>query len=301
MNIGANRPGGGTGKLSCEQAKQMDMVDYLATLGYHPSKIKNNDYWYCSPLRKERTPSFKINLKQNVWYDHGIGQGGNLVDFGVLYHNCSVKELLEMLEGTLSFHQPVKQNLKDIKSPIKILSERAIVTLSLLRYLKQRRIVESIAKKYCSEISFSINGKVHSAIGFRNDEGGFELRNQCFKGSSSPKAITSLDNCMNEVSVFEGFFNFLTFQTINQNQAFKASNFLILNSTSFFEKSRLLMEGYDAVHLFLDRDNTGQKLTQMALSWSKKFKDESALYKGYNDLNEWMQQIGKSMKKGLSQ
>lgn len=301
MNIGANRPGGGTGKLSCEQAKQMDMVDYLATLGYHPSKIKNNDYWYCSPLRKERTPSFKINLKQNVWYDHGTGQGGNLVDFGVLYHNCSVKELLEKLNGNLSFHQPIKKDLTAIESPIKILSERTIVSLSLLRYLKQRRIAGNVAKKYCSEISFSVNGKVNSAIGFRNDEGGFELRNQWFKGSSSPKTITSIDEGNKEVAVFEGFFNFLSYQTINQNQSFKPTNFLILNSTSFFEKSRLIMERYDAVHLFLDRDKAGQKFRQMALSWNRKFRDESALYKGYNDFNEWMQQIGKSIKKGLRQ
>lgn len=291
----------GNGRLSCEQAKQIDMVDYLASLGYNPSKIKNDDYWYCSPLREERTASFKINRKQNVWYDHGTGQGGNLVDFGVLYHNCSVKELLEKLDGNLSFHQLVKQDLSVNESPIKILSERTIVSLSLLRYLKQRRIAESIAKKYCSEITFAVNRKVNAAIGFRNDEGGFELRNQWFKGSCSPKAITTIDNGNKELAVFEGFFNFLSYQSINQNQQFSASNFLILNSTSFFEKSRPLMERYDAVHLFLDRDKTGQRFTQMALSWSKKFKDESAIYNGYNDLNEWMQQIGKSLKRGLKQ
>ena len=38
----------------------MVMIDYLSKLGYQPAKIKNNDYWYLSPLREERTPSFKV-------------------------------------------------------------------------------------------------------------------------------------------------------------------------------------------------------------------------------------------------
>ena len=61
------------------------------------------------------------------------------------------------------------------------------------------------------------------------------------------------------------------------------------------------MEQYDGVHLYLDRDNTGQNCTQKAMESSPKYTDESSLYKGYNDLNEWMQHIGKSQKKGLRQ
>lgn len=296
MNIGGKR-------LSCEQAKQMDMVDYLASLGYNPDKIKNDDYWYHSPLRDERTSSFKVNRKKNVWYDHGTGQGGNLVDFGLLYHKCSVAELLEKLNGSLSFHQPkVKVTVTERQeSPIQLLSERTIVSLSLLRYLKQRRIAESVARKYCREISFSTNGKVFTAIGFKNDQGGFELRNQWYKGSIAPKAITSIETGSKELAVFEGFFDFLSHQTIHQNQPSLGFNFLILNSTSFFEKSREFMEQHERIRLFLDRDKTGQNCIQQALSWSNKYRDESGLYKGYNDLNEWMQNIGKSAKKGLGQ
>ena len=61
------------------------------------------------------------------------------------------------------------------------------------------------------------------------------------------------------------------------------------------------MEQYDCIHLYLDRDKTGQNCTQKAMAYSNKYIDESSLYKGYNDLNEWMQQIGKSQKKGLRQ
>src|SRR3954471_9650630 len=94
-------------RLSIEEAKEMDMVNYLSVLGHEPSKIRRNDYWYLSPLRNEKTPSFKVNRRLNRWYDHGLGKGGNLIDFAVLYHNCTVGEFLREVTGHFSFHRPV--------------------------------------------------------------------------------------------------------------------------------------------------------------------------------------------------
>lgn len=54
----------------------MDMVDYQSRLGYVPAKVRNEDYWYLSPLRDEKTASFKINRKIIMVWDRG-----NLIDF----------------------------------------------------------------------------------------------------------------------------------------------------------------------------------------------------------------------------
>ncbi len=35
-------------RLSISEAKEIDMVHFLAGLGYEPAKIRNNDYWYHS-------------------------------------------------------------------------------------------------------------------------------------------------------------------------------------------------------------------------------------------------------------
>ena len=59
MSIGKKR-------FTCNMVNQMDMIDYLLTLGYSPAKIRQDDYWYCSPLRDEKTASFKVNRKANV-------------------------------------------------------------------------------------------------------------------------------------------------------------------------------------------------------------------------------------------
>lgn len=38
----------------CAAARQIDLVDYLASLGHQPQKVRNQDYWYLSPLREEK-------------------------------------------------------------------------------------------------------------------------------------------------------------------------------------------------------------------------------------------------------
>jgi len=285
--------------MKIAEAKQMDMVDYLSSIGHHPTKIRGNNYWYLSPLRKEETASFKVDRKQNVWYDHGNGKGGNLIDFGIMYHNCSVKEFLEKLNDNLSFHQPINVPSTNHDSKIKIITEKSIVSLSLIKYFKQRKITDDIAAKYCREIIFSMNEKMYSAIGFKNDKGGYELRNEWFKGSNSPKCISSFDNGAKDLSVFEGFFDFLSYQTIHKNDSSIQSNFLVLNSLSFFEKSRMYVEQHESIHLFLDHGKLGIGYTQKALSWSSRYKDESHLYEGHDDLNDWLKQKVNTQRKGL--
>ena len=92
-------------QISIDEARKIDIVEYLEKLGYQPQKIRNNDYWYLSPLRDEKTASFKVNRKLNAWYDHGIGKGGNMIDFGIMYHRCSIPELLQKLSPSFSFHR----------------------------------------------------------------------------------------------------------------------------------------------------------------------------------------------------
>jgi hypothetical protein len=44
-----NTKNGAYEKLMCADAKQLDLVDYLASLGYEPKKVRNQNFWYLSP------------------------------------------------------------------------------------------------------------------------------------------------------------------------------------------------------------------------------------------------------------
>lgn len=297
--------------MNCEEANQIDMVDYLSSLGFQPTRVRGKDYWYLSPFRDEKTASFKIQRTKNIWYDHGIGTGGGLIDFVKQIYHCDVSEALQKI---FSFHPQINLK-KSIQKPPFYLRENSLINCTdasqtaikiiaakhtilepwLCRYLKQRRIEKSIADKYCFEVEF-INGekeKIFKAIGFRNNAGGYELRNEYFKGSSSPKYISYFNNKADHITVFEGFFDFMSYESLHQNQEQLLTNFLVLNSTSFFQRSLLLMEKHETIHLYLDNDLTGKRCTEIALKRSSKFKDESKLYRGYKDINDWMVNFGK--------
>jgi len=290
--------------MTIEQARNLDIVDYLSKAGHEPQKISGNHYWYFSPFRKERTPSFKVNRKLNRWFDFADGKGGNFVDLGIQLLGCSISDLLQRLENGVV---PIaKQTAKLLSTEednwIKILSDFSISSYPLIRYLQQRRIPNEIAEKYLREVRYQISDKTYYALGFKNDAGGYELRNQNFKGSSSPKDSTFIDNAAKDLTVFEGFFNFLSYQSMYYKQQVLEHNFLILNSTSFFEKSLSKMQEHRQVRLFLDNDKTGNKYTQLAQSINKeKFLDERHLYFKYDDLNDWLINIGKSQKLHLRQ
>jgi hypothetical protein len=292
----------GMKKILTKDAKQVDLVDYLLKLGYQPQKIKNYDYWYLSPLREEKTASFKVNKRLNIWYDFGLAKGGNLIEFGILYHKCSVSEFLEILthQTTLSFHQQISPKIE--RSNIKAVEKRKIIirdvrssiqSTALFHYLNTRKIPVEIASRFCKEIDFLLYDKKHTTIGFPNNSGGYELRSPDFKGSSSPKDITILGNGQaKRIHLFEGFFDFLSFQVIHYRKLSLLSNqqthFLVLNSIGFLEKIKPRLEEYQSVHLFLDRDKMGLATTQQLLQLGSQYKDESLLYCKYKDLNEYL-------------
>lgn len=294
----------GKQKLSIRGAKEIDLVDYLSRLGHEPSKIRNSDYWYLSPLRNEKTPSFKVNRKLNCWYDHGMGKGGNLIDFAILYHHCTIREFLEQINHDFSCHPPVQNRFKESLpqgNKIHVFRESTLTSRSLIHYLHRRRIPFYIAEKYCREVGYELHDNTYYAIGFKNDAGGYEIRNPYFKGSSSPKDITTLKNGAKEVIVFEGFMDFLSFKAIHQPEPENRFDFVILNSVSLFERARLFMEEHDAVMLYLDRDTAGQNCSHYALSLGQKYKDESELYRNHKDLNDWLMNFGKSQNQHFRQ
>lgn len=292
-------------RVSLDEARQTDIVDYLSKLGYEPAKVRGIDYWYLSPLREEKTPSFKVNKKLNCWYDHGLGKGGNFIDFAIQYHHCTVGELLGKLSNIFSFHRPIlrqsEQQKEGDENAIKIIKEGRLSSFSLVRYLDQRRIPIDIAERFCKEVKYELKGKEFFGIGFQNNSGGYEIRNPYFKASSSPKDITTFNNQAEEAIVFEGFTDFLSFIALHQNQQQIKTDFVILNSVSFFEKARPFMEQHEAIRLYFDNDKTGQNYSQYALALSSKYKDESPLYKHYKDLNDWLVNFGKAQKKNLGQ
>jgi hypothetical protein len=281
-------------RLTFAEAKRFSITDYLSSVGIEPARKGNVDWWYLSPFRQERTASFKVNTKLNLWYDHGEGQGGTILDLGARLEKCTINEFRDSLSaGThapLSFHR--ESAIKDEPaSKVEVISIEPLSDKLLLQYLKSRGIAPETARAYCKEVKFKIGKAVYRAIGFPNRSGGMELRNTWFKGSASPKDITIIDGSQDKIAVFEGFINFLTFIELkNRNIApVVETGFIIMNSVSFVARALdILVPSSKEVTLYVDNDLAGNSAKQKISDRGLAFRDGSQLYVGYEDLNEYL-------------
>lgn len=73
--------------MNIQEAKSIRLVDFLAGLGYEPVIQRGNSVWYRSPFRTEKEASFKVDIHKELWYDFGLGKGGDIITLAKeLYH-----------------------------------------------------------------------------------------------------------------------------------------------------------------------------------------------------------------------
>jgi hypothetical protein len=172
---------------------------------------------------------------------------------------------------------------------IKLIATSPVTDPILCHYLEARNIPVEIAKNYCRQITYLNGQKQFYAIGFKNNSGGFELRAPNFKSTISPKDFTFLNSQKwDAVAVFEGFTDFLSLIASGQQMLPELTNFLVLNSLSFFEKARPAMEQHERIYLLLDNDAAGKNCTKNAMALSYKYNDLSDKYQQGKDINEWL-------------
>ena len=273
-------------RLTCERARRICIVETLAKLGHFPRRIAEKEAWFLSPLRSETQASFKVSLKMNRWYDHGIGTGGNGLDLIVAIKKCSVKQALEFLSkerDLFSLQQPILK--KETTPKIEVFQVNPIQHPGLIQYLGSRRISISIAEHYCKEVWYRFKGKQYFALGLQNQLGGWELRNKYFKGSSSPKTYTHILKESDRLIILEGMFDLLSLAEIFPDLLIN-SDIVVLNSLAFLQQITPHFKNYKEVDLYLDNDQAGNKNREKLLQDYKRTKDRGELFQGFKDLNE---------------
>ena len=293
-------------KRRYEEANGISIKEYLSFHGYAPKREGGGKAFYQSPIRDgDSDPSFVVFVTTNTWWDFGLGKGRTLIDLGIILDKCrDSKEFVEnyaprFLNGPVFSNgiidelpkaQPVKG--KEEESKVKILSVNPLNSPVLLSYVSSRKISLDIARRFCVEIEFEVN-KRHLAVGFKNDSGGYELRNQYMKISSLPKDSTFINNGSKNLHITEGFFSHLSEASRIAFQKQPVPNYLVLNGIGLFDKKLPLMLSHDAIHLLLDNGKGGRKLTAKALSIdNKRFQDDSWFYFNYDDPNDWWRAEG---------
>ena len=277
-----------------DMIRRIPLADFLTRLGHEPVRRSGNELWYIAPYRGERTPSFRVNVAKQLWYDFGLGKGGDIftlagefaqsVDF--MEQARFIAKAANMVVDRSAFptYQP-----KPAEPAFEGVEAVPLLRSPLTDYLAERGIPYAVASHHCFRLNYGVRGKRYFAIGFPNMAGGYEVRSRHFKGCIPPKdvSLVKLENTAADVcSVFEGFMDFLSAATLG----LETGDCLVLNSVSNVEKAMKHLDAYGRINCFLDRDEAGRRtLDVLGKRHSGRICDRSALYDGCKDLNEYLQ------------
>ena len=283
--------------MNIDQIKKIKLQEFLATIDCKPVKQYGVNLMYLSPLRTEKHASFKVNTELNLWYDFGIGRGGNIIDLAeLLYNSSDVSYLIRQIERNAPSGVSVSLPKAKPNTPQNSFENLQVLSIAhpaLIKYLGERCIDIEIARTVCKELHFDTRGKHYFGIGFPNIAGGYEIRNPFFKGGITPKDISLFHNEESKQScfVFEGFIDFLSFMMLRrkENDGLKRQDYLVLNSVSNVHKALEPLSHYENIQCFLDNDEAGRKAYQALLMDLKvPVTDSSGLYADCKDLNEFL-------------
>lgn len=262
---------------NAEVIKTISITDYLSSRGFERDRKSNRNFtFYKSPLGDEKTASFAINEHKNTWFDYGRGFGGDVIKLVELLEHCTFLEACEKLQNS----SLCKVSIIEAKQPSLIIREiKPLVNNNLINYLRfERRLNIDLCREYVNEIHFENNNSRQYAIGFKNDKGGFELRNKFLKIGTSPKWVTTIPGTDTR-NIFEGFIDFLSCVTYLRRKP--TETIIVLNSVSLLSRIEPIT---GKVRFWGDNDRAGDecfnKLTGAI--------DERGLFKPYKDFNEFL-------------
>lgn len=154
--------------MNLQQINQLKFETVLQNkLGIEPTIRKGNSLFYISPFRfNERKASFHVteHSPYDLFYDHGNGIGGKIVDFFIEFLKTNPKGVLEYFNGDSFFFQ--KQNVIDgkIEKNYEILTLKTIESFPLIQYLESQSIPLYVAQKYCKESQLDLGDFIIKAM-----------------------------------------------------------------------------------------------------------------------------------------
>ena len=283
--------------------KRYPIVEYLERRGIRPVRKTPTYAMYRSPLKEETHPSFKVDMKKNLWIDYAEGRGGSIIDLYMRLEDCTLSEAIcrlgqKALEHTAHSYSSSKRETSispNQRKDVTASGTRRLTSISdtvpphSQEYLEKERCIDlEKATPFLKCISYEVMGRRYEAIGFANSSGGYELRdNHLFKGTVAPKDITPIfENKAQPVCLFEGFMDFLSFLSMKEEVTNQS---LVMNSVSNVARSihYLNERNINSVRAFLDNDDAGRKAVQEFVNAGFKVEDMTVYYRDFKDLNEY--------------
>ena len=261
-------------------------------------------YFY-SPFRHEEVPSFTVSRRKNTFKDWGKDNTdptshGSIIDLVMALENKTFKDAIATIAHDYTIEMPPKFEVFEEKNElpgILVVDECKIKNKGLIEYIRGRNIDVDLCSLYCKELNVRFPysktnpDKLHRLIGFPNDSGGYEVRNDYLKLSTRPKHISTIAGAINdEWMVFEGFFDFLSALQWYEVERLDRTA-VVLNTLSFMGGLHAFMAENKMNWMYLDNDTAGQNAIGKMEVYGIPFTDCKWVYDGYKDFNDmWVRQ-----------
>lgn len=278
--------------MNIKQIKeQYTCLDYLGESRI--VKKLSGGYLCRAPWREDAHPSLSVTLNGKGWQDHSDGTHGNLID--LVARTIGTTDFAKICAefGGIPSVTTVKKfdSSKEKADGFVSFEVTSLKKWQLSLYLKQRGINPQFAYKFgIQEAHYTFipdkPGYLYS-LAYPNNQGGYELRSASFKGSRSPKGITT--HILRDDAayvVFEGFMDMLSFATLNGGQK---HNYLVLNSVVNVDAAiETLKMTKSQIYLCLDNDKAGTETTQKLQTTFPGAQDIRHKILPYKDVNDYL-------------
>ena len=126
-----------------------------------PTGRDSKGLWFYAPYRSERKPLFHVNPNKNIWFDFGSGTGGDIFTLaGEMSGETNFLRQADFI--AVKMQLPVEKPYK----PTPFIEEPTFANLeistlkapALLKYLADRGIPNEIARQYCVQVDYEMNG-----------------------------------------------------------------------------------------------------------------------------------------------
>lgn len=284
---------------------EVSLTDFLSRLGHQPERLRSGGGMYLSMLRdSDSRPSFSVNEQLGVWYDHGMGRGGDVFDLARLYWpGLSFREAVDKVAEVLGVSvnglaRPVRPRTKPVTLVPNYLVEKVLPlgsSVAITAYLERRGVLAA-AKGLMSEVHYYVQDekglrKHFFAAGHRNELDGWEVRNKYFKGCLGKKGLTWIEENAKRLAVFEGFFDFLSWRTEHPESD---RSILVLNSLALLERGLKKAILYPDIEIYFDRDGPGRSAASKWMAALPYSTDKSSVFEGFVDYNDKLIAAAKS-------
>lgn len=143
-------------KFQIDRLKDLPIKEVAKNLGLN--LINNKCHCF---LHEERTPSFSINPKKNIWHCFGCGRGGDTIKLVEEYNRCSFQDACKWLSNIYNIEnyrrrraipRKIKRKTEDKNKPdpevYKWFFENLSVTDNVRLFIKNRHYPDGIIEKY---------------------------------------------------------------------------------------------------------------------------------------------------------